>query len=107
MEKRRLKACPFCGGEAEIINHTFGTAGAVRCKSCKVLIMFPWHDVETMRDMGTAWNRRAGEHEGGPPEGQRVGRDLCGGCGYYDGYGCERSPVVKPDEEECRCDGKT
>ena len=35
-----LKPCPFCGGEAEIVNHTthtipIGLSAYVQCKKCK------------------------------------------------------------------------
>jgi len=26
------------------------------------------------------------------------------GCHYFDGFGCDRSPVVKENEERCSCD---
>lgn len=33
-----------------------------------------------------------------------VCRENCAGCGNYDGFGCERSPIVKENDEVCRCD---
>lgn len=26
------------------------------------------------------------------------------GCHYFDGFGCDRSPVIKENEERCPCD---
>ena len=26
------------------------------------------------------------------------------GCNYFDGFGCDRSPVIKADDEICPCD---
>ena len=30
--------------------------------------------------------------------------ELCGGCRFFSGFGCERSPIVTNGEEMCRCD---
>jgi len=34
----------------------------------------------------------------------RENKMICETCGYYDGYGCTRSPIVRDGEERCRCD---
>lgn len=35
-----------------------------------------------------------------------VCRENCGGCHNFDGFGCDRSPIIKEGEEKCRCDGR-
>lgn len=30
--------------------------------------------------------------------------EICKGCGYYDGFGCTRSPIVTDQSEACACD---
>lgn len=29
---------------------------------------------------------------------------ICKNCPYFDGFGCDRSPVVKEDDEQMACD---
>lgn len=31
-------------------------------------------------------------------------REFCQGCRFYNGFDCERSPVVGEDDEICKCD---
>lgn len=33
-----------------------------------------------------------------------VGPEICGGCQNFNGFGCERSPIVTKGEELCPCD---
>lgn len=54
-----LKRCPFCGGEAEIIEHIFGTlehSYGVECTDCGAKT---WQFYSEKTDVIEAWNRRA------------------------------------------------
>lgn len=64
----KLKPCPFCGGEAELIDIFSEDSNKenvffVQCKNiwkgCKVLAFT--HDYLTAEEAIEAWNRRAGE----------------------------------------------
>ncbi len=50
----RLKRCPFCGGEAEIVGYTIFW---VTCKECTA----ETKDFDTKEEAIEAWNRRAEE----------------------------------------------
>ena len=56
-----LKPCPFCGGEANVIEHRFhglDSSYGVRCKECKAETHQFYESEEKAIE---AWNRRAGE----------------------------------------------
>ena len=52
MSEIKLKPCPFCGGEAEIISVNALTH-CVHCKECNLLRAFI-----SQKDAAEAWNRR-------------------------------------------------
>ena len=56
MAEIKLKPCPFCGGEAEVIAHNKFQFYKVVCKHCKAqgYQFFPNEEQAT-----EAWNRRA------------------------------------------------
>lgn len=62
-----LKPCPFCGGEAKILIHTFHAlplpsnvqVGCTKC-GCRT---DPWYG--TKREAIDAWNTRTGEQDNG------------------------------------------
>ena len=60
-ENIKLLPCPFCGGEAKVIEIDVGRF--ILCTECKVVFEFtmPCFSV----DLITGWNRRAGSVEGG------------------------------------------
>ena len=66
MKKRKLKECPFCGGEAEIISCTgLLRAVRVRCTVCKcstppVGVITEGDEIVHLADEGAAelWNAR-------------------------------------------------
>lgn len=60
----KLKPCPFCGHEAEIVSFTLNSGGRVWYVQC------PWTDCEvsietfdrdTPQEAAELWNRRVGE----------------------------------------------
>ena len=65
MKENKLKPCPFCGGEGQILYDdisdeqvTFaGLAFEIKCKSCYAKIQRP----NTRKEAIQAWNRRRGE----------------------------------------------
>lgn len=54
----RLLSCPFCGGEAEILEHDNGWAiwHCIMCKNCKA--SQEWRKGYTKEEAITAWNTR-------------------------------------------------
>lgn len=60
---KELKPCPFCGGPAAIIRHTYiGYEGATFQPSClRCFAELPKYRYETLKDAFDAWNRRAPE----------------------------------------------
>jgi len=62
---KRLKKCPFCGGDAEFAD--YGQPGefedwAVYCKSCRIAMLAPGPEegcIATREEAAKAWNRRA------------------------------------------------
>lgn len=50
----KLKPCPFCGGEAEMIFWEAMKDARVRCKACDVST----HDYRTPEEAIEAWNKR-------------------------------------------------
>ena len=52
-----LKACPFCGGNAEILNYS-ATEWLVHCPVCGGMVE-RWR--ETKKDAIEQWNRRVGD----------------------------------------------
>lgn len=65
MDEIKLKQCPFCGGEAELVYTTtstpkpyvkckFGAMLTPKCEAC----MYPWM-YDTEEEAVEAWNRRA------------------------------------------------
>lgn len=63
MSNKRLKPCPFCGGEAEIIiNKTRqGQTSNIRCSKCtckKTLLKYPYYDGDIEQDAIDDWNMR-------------------------------------------------
>lgn len=65
----RLKACPFCGGKAHLMN--MGWPHWVYCEECGAKVQGGTCDG---RDSVAAWNRRT------PPKPQ----NKCGECAYLD-----------------------
>lgn len=71
---RKLKPCPFCGGEAEIIEADYGmymTGYAVYCRKCCLKLgvtgrlgeTYEWSPVfDTEAEAIAAWNSRADYH---------------------------------------------
>ena len=66
----KLKPCPFCGGEAELIvrgNDYIGyTQTEIKCKSCSTKQLHKWIKFKFDRDFVVvntveAWNRRASD----------------------------------------------
>ena len=56
-----LKPCPFCGGEADVIEHRFyglDSSYGLRCEKCKAET---YQFYESEEKAIEAWNRRAGE----------------------------------------------
>ena len=56
-----LKPCPFCGGEADVIEHLFhrlDSSYGLQCKKCKAET---YQFYESEEKAIEAWNRRAGE----------------------------------------------
>lgn len=51
----RLKPCPFCGGEAELIKPRLETPWTVECKKCGCIL---FTEYECQRKAIAAWNRR-------------------------------------------------
>ena len=58
----KLKPCPFCGGEVEIINAEDltinGNCYVVHCDNCKSETCF-WRNCLSEEQTTTKWNRRA------------------------------------------------
>lgn len=59
MSNIELKPCPFCGGEAKIIDSIPVGVKAVECCnwSCSIYVRTWW--LETEEEAAEAWNRRA------------------------------------------------
>ena len=58
-----LKPCPFCGGEADVIEHLFyehDSLYGLQCKKCKAKTYLFYESEEKAIE---AWNRRAGEEK--------------------------------------------
>ncbi len=62
-EDRKLRCCPFCGGQAEIIeNMIFRGDVGIECQNCYIQFTAPTHDTRVIDEKGymiTMWNRRA------------------------------------------------
>lgn len=58
MNEVKLKRCPFCGGEAEIIEVEGNEPETIciQCSSCGVSVHHKWLEPEVLIDY---WNRRA------------------------------------------------
>ena len=58
-----LKPCPFCGGEADVIEHLFhglDSLYGLQCKKCKAKTYLFYESEEKAIE---AWNRRTGEED--------------------------------------------
>lgn len=55
-QEPRLKACPFCGGEAVMQAPNMHRVTCISCSNC--MASTKWGKVEVVME---AWNRRAGE----------------------------------------------
>lgn len=57
-----LKPCPFCGGEADVIEHIFeiDSTYGLQCKKCKAKT---YQFYESEEKAIESWNRRTGEDE--------------------------------------------
>lgn len=53
-----MERCPFCGGEVNVWDHTFGTVWVAECRACKVRFVFAWSVAGTLKDFVEYWNRR-------------------------------------------------
>ena len=62
MIQEKMKPCPFCGGEAEVVSYTTTRARIPQyhpnCKSCKC-----WESCLSEEEAIAVWNRRCGEVE--------------------------------------------
>ena len=58
-----LKPCPFCGGEAEIIEHLFYNQSPVYGIKCKRCLAETYQFFKSREKVVKAWNRRAGEED--------------------------------------------
>ena len=52
----KLKPCPFCGGEAEVVKTTKESPWNIGCKNCGCVLFTHYH---VQRLAIEAWNRRA------------------------------------------------
>lgn len=77
MNEVKLKRCPFCGGEAEIIEAEGNEPETIciQCSSCGVSVHHKWLEPEVLIDY---WNRRAERTCHVIPDGC-IGR--CSACG--------------------------
>ena len=60
----KLKPCPFCGGEAKLLEDEFGRTSGWWYASCSNLgcgIIARTADRPTPQEAAKLWNRRAGE----------------------------------------------
>lgn len=57
-----LKPCPFCGGQANVIEYLFHGLYGVKCQKCKAET---YQFYESEEEAIEAWNRRAGERKEG------------------------------------------
>lgn len=69
MKETELKPCPFCGGEAEMIKHSFWNERkhsysdrtySIKCCGCSVET-YPFYD--TKEKATESWNRRANNEQ--------------------------------------------
>lgn len=60
---KEVKPCPFCGGEATIVDHwpNDPTGYIVRCMECGA--QTPHFETNTAEEAVKFWNRRPGESE--------------------------------------------
>lgn len=84
-----LKPCPFCGGEAELIEHTYGAYkdATVACKQCGIRSTLFSNDLEAVM----FWNRRAESKSGRWVCNEKFSEYICSECGEEapnDGYDC-------------------
>jgi len=98
MQDVKLKPCPFCGGEAELVcttdNHH---APYVRCKygaylkpQCRAN-MYPWH-YKTAEEAIEAWNRREEKVAVRYRADKENGKYVCSECGH--------NVIWNPDRED-------
>ena len=86
-----------CGGEAEVIKHTFRDAGVLPCYgvTCKKCGTASWHGFDTESEAVTAWNKamsgnvqecakdaRCSERTAKAEWSEVDGCHLCGECGF-------------------------
>ena len=48
----QLRPCPFCGGDVEMWDRTFGVVTVFECKHCMTRFVFPWNKEPS------EWNNR-------------------------------------------------
>ena len=59
--KEKLKPCPFCGGEAELViyGEFSGLSPDLFCTKCPARMRCREDDTESIEKLIKAWNRRA------------------------------------------------
>ena len=62
-EEIKLKPCPFCGSEAELLEDAYGSRRFwfVACHAVSCKIGPHTHRCDTPQEAAELWNRRAGE----------------------------------------------
>ena len=98
MQDVKLKPCPFCGGEAELVCTTDNHHSPyVRCKygaylkpQCRAN-MYPWH-YKTAEEAIEAWNRRAEKWAVRYRADKENGKYVCSKCGH--------NVIWNPDRED-------
>ena len=96
MNEVKLKRCPFCGGEAEIIEVEGNESETIciQCSSCGVSVHHKWLEPEVLIDY---WNRRAERTCRAICDGDDSGHEFAGESWHCSNCGHEM------DEYEAKC----